>query len=270
MVIKLLFMLYCYLCHAIYDINYGYIGVYLSGMAYCQKKDYQKMKFIDPVSDFILTDIIYDKSTDLSGYIGYSDNYQTIHIVIRGSSSFLNFFNDFKILRIPYETWPECNCTVHDGFYKMTLLIKNDVINKIIYIQKNKTNYKIIINGHSLGSAIADLLSMELAKVNIESMVYGYGKPRTGDIKYATFYNIKIKEHYRHTHNRDIIPHLPTNDGFDYYHSCQEIFEDNYGNLKLCSQNNCEDKTCGEQYKLIQTNIYDHKYYLGHRVDCIE
>lgn len=269
MIIKLL-LLFCNLCNAIYNINYGYTGVFLSGAAYCNKNRYLNMKLIGPVSGFIITDIIYDSSTDLQGYIGYLDNLQTIHIVIRGSASFLNFFDDFKILRIPYETWPECNCTVHNGFYKMTRRIKNDVIEKINVIRKNKPNYTIIINGHSLGSAIADLLSMELAKENIESMVYGYGKPRIGDIKYAKFYNTKIKEHYRHTHNKDIVPHLPPNNKFDYYHSCQEIFEDMNGKLKICSSDDCEDKSCGEQYKLFETNIYDHKYYLGHKLECLE
>ena len=57
---------------------------------------------------------------------------------------------------------------------------------------------------------------------------------------------------------------------YNYSHSCTEIFEDEIGNLKVCSSTNCEDEMCSDKYKLGQTNVNDHEYYLGHRISCEE
>jgi len=40
--------------------------------------------------------------------------------------------------------------------------------------------------------------------------------------------------------------------------------------LNVCSEANCEDLKCADQYKLTETNSDDHSYYLGHRVSCEE
>ncbi len=56
--------------------------------------------------------------------------------------------------------------------------------------------------------------------------------------------------------------------GFGYYHSCVEIFETIDENLQTCSQQNCEDPKCSNQYSLVQTNTADHSRYLGHQLSC--
>ena len=99
-------------------------------------------------------------------------------------------------------------------------------------------------------------------------MVYDYGQPRVGDSKYAEFVNTKIKEHYRTTHNKDIVPHVPPIEGLGYHHSCREIFEDSSGKLTVCSSTNGEDPVCANQYSLTETNAGDHSYYLGHHMSC--
>ena len=63
---------------------------------------------------------------------------------------------------------------------------------------------------------------------------------------------------------------LPVLYGFGYQHSCREIFEDSTGKLTLCSDYNCEDPKCADQFNLVQTNGDDHTYYLGHKLSCEE
>ena len=87
---------------------------------------------------------------------------------------------------------------------------------------------------------------------------------------YAKFVNKKIAEYYRATHHKDIVPHVPPIEGFGYLHSCREVFEDINGNLNICSEADCEDSKCADQYKLTETNTDDHIYYLGHRLSCEE
>ena len=102
----------------------------------------------------------------------------------------------------------------------------------------------------------------------IQTKLYNYGQPRVGDLKYADFVNTVISEYYRATHNKDIVPHVPPIEGFGYQHSCREIFEDINGKLTTCSEVNCEDSKCADQYSLIQTNTDDHSVYLGHPLYC--
>ena len=98
--------------------------------------------------------------------------------------------------------------------------------------------------------------------------IYNYGQPRVGDTKYAGFVNTVIKDYWRFTHNKDMVPHVPPTTGFGYLHSCRAVFEDESGNTHLCSELVGEDPKCADQYSLSQTNTDDHSYYLDHRVDC--
>lgn len=251
-----------------YNETLAEIGVYLSGSAYCEKNFYSTMKILGPAHGFVVTGILYDIPTDLQGFTGYLDWTKTIHLVLRGTSSKLNWLDDLDVKQVEYNTWPDCKCNVHDGFYRAALGLRNQTITQVKMLMAKNPKYRVIFNGHSLASSVADLLSMELLSEGISSELYIYGKPRVGDKVYAQYYDSKNLEHYRHTHDKDMIPHLPTIEGFGYVHSCQEIFEDSRGNLRGCSKTDCEDKNCGLQYKLSETNIQDHLYYLSHRVDC--
>jgi len=258
-----LFFIIFKLCNSEYNYTLANIGVWLSGAAYCGIHKYNSMILEGPLTNFKVTNTIYDPITDIEGYIGYLE--ENIYIVIRGTKSNKNMLDDMEIKLVQYNTWLECNCKVHYGFYRSVLNIKKITIYYLKKLQKKNPSYKIIITGHSYGSACADLLSLELLKENITSIYYGYGKPRVGDYNYSVFLNSKIKEHYRHTHYKDIFPHtIPRILG--YYHSCQEIYEDYNGEFKKCSSSNCEDETCGNQYKLLETNINDHYKYFGYNI----
>jgi hypothetical protein len=250
-----------------YNIDVANTAVWLSGAAYCGKENYKTMKLSGPATNFIVDNILYDPKTDLQGYIGFLKSTKTIYVVFRGSSSKLNWMADFEATKRKYETYPECECDVHHGFYDATKNLKQQTINYVKEIIE-VTGYKnLIITGHSLGAAIAQLISMELFAVNVQNQIYNFGQPRIGDEKYAKFVNHIMEDFARFTHNKDMIPHTPPKD-MGYMHSCIEIFEDKYGILNDCSSSECEDSKCSDQYRLSQTNIDDHMVYLGHYLDC--
>ena len=253
-----------------YDVTQANIGVWLSGAAYCEKDIYTTMVLDGPATGFIVTNVLYDLKTDLQGFIGYMESTKSIHVVFRGSSSLLNWLDNLQIKQVPYTTWTECNCNVHNGFYKATLNLRNETIRFVNLLRIKFPRYNIIVNGHSLGAIISQMISMEMLKENIVSTIYNYGQPRGGDLSYANFVNTKITNYFRHTHNKDIVPHIPPMNKMEYYHSCQEIFENEYGDIKFCSSNECEDNTCCDQYLIKETNVDDHLYYLAHRVSCEE
>lgn len=68
--------------------------------------------------------------------------------------------------------------------------------------------------------------------------------------------------HFRVTHNRDPVPHLPMI-AMGYSHIRTEVFY-NWDNsaFKVCSTSDGEDKTCSDQF-LLPLVITDHLNYVG-------
>ena len=251
-----------------YDSTQLNTCVWLSGAAYCGKDKYSSMILNGPAAGFTYKDTIYDIKTDLQGYIGILPTTKSIYVVLRGSSSTINWLDDFEVKLVPYNTSSECNCTVHYGFYNSAIGVTNKIINTIKALRIQYPGYSVVVTGHSYGAAVGQLIGMELINKGINIKLYDYGQPRVGDAKYAEFVDTKIPEYYRMSHNKDVVPHVPPIEGFGYLHSCGEIFEDSTGKLTVCSQIFCEDPKCADQFNLIQTNGDDHLYYLGHRVSC--
>lgn len=255
-----------------FDRDKYIISALLSAQAYCNKENYTTMLLPEPIRDFKTVKVLYDKTTDIQGFIGILQD--TIYIVFRGSDSVLNWIDDIRILQMKY---PNCNdCYIHKGFYKTALSIKNETIDTIKMFSNEYKN--IIAAGHSLGAAITAIITLELNLMNIETEVYNFGQPRIGNENFAMFSTQIIKKYNRYTHNRDIVPHLPPNE-FGYYHSCGEIFEDENGTLINCSQtfnietmkssqSNCENIKCSQQFNLKETNSKDHMKYLNIEMDC--
>jgi hypothetical protein len=251
-----------------YNLDQAQISIYLSGAAYCNKSNYSKMKLIGPAQGFIYERLLYDIKTDLQGFVGYLPSYKTIYISLRGSSSKLNWMDDFEVRLVPYTSYSECNCKVHNGFYRSTLGIVNETLTTVSILKKRFPLYQIILTGHSYGASTVQLLGMELEKNGFPVTIYNFGQPRIGNPNYANYANIIIPNYWRFTHAKDIVPHLPPQLGFNYLHSCREVYEDEQGNLNVCSNVNCEDPNGSNQYPLYKTNADDHLYYLGHRVTC--
>lgn len=250
-----------------YNTDISNAVVWLSGAAYCGKDSYKSMKLSGPITGFIVDSVLYDPKTDLQGYIGILKSTRTIYVVFRGSSSKLNWMADFEVTKRNYDTYPECDCKVHHGFYDATKNLKDLVINSIKILKEQTGFSNVIVTGHSLGAAVAQLMGMELSAVNIKNQIYNFGQPRVGDKKYASFVNSVLEELARFTHYKDMVPHVPPME-MGYLHSCREIFEDDTGKINECSSSECEDSKCADQYKLYKTDIEDHMIYLGHYLDC--
>jgi hypothetical protein len=251
-----------------YEETQAHTTVYLSGAAYCGKDNYETMHLTGPATGFVYTDTLYDVKTDLQGYIGYIPAKKSIYVVVRGSSSILNWIDDLEVKLVDYVSWPICNCNVHYGFYRSAESVANKTVISVSKLKKKFPDYSVIMTGHSYGAATVQLLGMELERFGIDVEIYNYGQPRVGDANYAGIVNTVIDEYWRFTHDKDIVPHLPPMAGLGYLHSCREVFEDVNGNLIVCSEADCEDALCSGQYSVSQTNADDHSYYLGHYLDC--
>ena len=114
-----------------YDSTQLNTGVWLSGAAYCGKDKYSSMILKGPASGFIYKDTLYDVKTDLQGYIGILPTTKSIYVVLRGSSSVINWIDDFEVKLVPYTSFPECNCNVHYGFYNSALGVSTKAVSVV-------------------------------------------------------------------------------------------------------------------------------------------
>lgn len=245
-----------------YDEKVMNTSLWLSSAAYCGKDKYSTMELTEYAKGFKVNTIIYDKTTDLQGFVGVLPSTNTIYVSFRGSSSMKNWVDDAEVLKVDYKTYPECDSKVHDGFYKSCENVKEEVVTSVVQLYKQYKN-PVIVTGHSYGAAVSQLMAMELYKNGIRSIVYNFGQPEIGNANFAECVNYILgPDLHRVVHDRDTVPHLP---GVGYYHSCGEIFEDKNGILRTCI---CNDPTCSDQYNLFETNTADHSIYLGHTLDC--
>ena len=128
-----------------YNEDQAYTSVYLSGAAYCGKDRYDTMQLAGPASGFVYKETLYDVKTDIQGYIGYLTSKKTIYVVLRGSSSLLNWLDDIEIRLVDYTTWPSCACKVHNGFYRSVKGITNKTIDVVSLLKKKFPTYSVIM-----------------------------------------------------------------------------------------------------------------------------
>lgn len=251
-----------------YELRQMKIGAWLSGAAYCGKSNYKKMVLGGDATGFKVADVLYDVGTDLEGYTGVIEGEKMIYVVYRGSSSTLNWMADAEVNKVDYKSYPECGCKVHNGFYRSTQNIVNMTRMSVKMLKTKYPRYSLMVTGHSYGAAVSQMIGMELMRDGEKPIVYNYGQPRTGEKKYGDFVNTVLIEYKRVTHNKDIVPHVPPIEEMEYMHSCGEVYENVDGVLKECSEVNCEDPSCADQYSLKETNGDDHGYYMGHEMSC--
>ena len=138
-----------------FDLNIAKIGVVLSGAAYCDKDNYNTMKMIEPANNFQYYQTLYDKKTDLHGYVGVIQPENQILVVFRGSASTRNWMDDADVILTQYSTFTECNCNVHSGFYASSNNIYPVVHEYVKDMLDIFPDFNVIITGHSYGAAVA-------------------------------------------------------------------------------------------------------------------
>ena len=155
-------------------------------------------------------------------------------IVLRGTYTFSEFVADIDYSQINLEN---TDMKVHRGFYKIYKNVRNQIFK---HLKKYNVN-NVFITGHSLGAAIATLISIDMYKYKYNAYVYGFGSPRVGNMEFAQYIN-KYCNVYNIINQSDVVTNVPPSvsanfvnkkDPYFYNNSGQQIiFDDNWLSLK--------------------------------------
>uniref|UniRef100_A0A1X7TD99 Fungal lipase-type domain-containing protein n=1 Tax=Amphimedon queenslandica TaxID=400682 RepID=A0A1X7TD99_AMPQE len=129
---------------------------------------------------------IYDQGTDTHGFIASNDS--TVVVAFRGTKSFTNAVTDLSFIQ--KKIISTSREYAHGGFVNAL----NSVYQSIeTSIARDLGNKRLVITGHSLGGALASLLTFRLSVKyrNSQPVLYVYGCPPVGDENFSAFFEGK-------------------------------------------------------------------------------
>ncbi|GJP86348.1 hypothetical protein CLOP_g16380 [Closterium sp. NIES-67] len=116
---------------------------------------------------------------------------------------------------------------VHSGFLDAYDFVKPrlmTVLKDILASTGDK--FRIMVTGHSLGDALATVLTYDLAQSDLKQQygfslsMYNFGSPRVGNHAFASRYNELVGDSWRIANDEDIVPRLRI---IDYRHVATEV-----------------------------------------------
>lgn len=143
------------------------------------------------------------ESTDTQAFITHND--ELILIAVRGTAQYwADGRRDADASQVRFE---DTDSKVHKGFYESAQTAYEFVVN---YLEKFYAGQKLMICGHSLGGAVALLLSEMLRRrpgFDYALQLYTYGAPRAGDANFVA--SAKDLVHHRVVNHNDPVPSVP-------------------------------------------------------------
>lgn len=136
---------------------------------------------------------------DFHGFVAAQQNVAVV--AFRGTQTVGNVLTDVETPLVKHESYPG---HVHCGFSEATDEVFPIVRALLGIVAKG---LPVWITGHSLGGAMATLVSVRLVAEGFRvPAVYTYGSPRPGDRHFRDGYQLP---NYRFVNDNDLVPHLP-------------------------------------------------------------
>lgn len=166
------------------------------------------------------------------GFFAWNATRSELVLAIRGTQTWREWWDDFDDALVPFPYMTGAG-NVANGFLKLyeTLAVTvpdSDAPARLLKDEVNvlgNTNYTVIANGHSLGSALVTLYAAHIASQGqISPTVYTLASPRVGDKGFVDAYNKIVKTNYRIYNWPDLVPRFPK-DPFDYYYHVKGGYE---------------------------------------------
>lgn len=250
------------LCYAVYDPIISKYMVELAQASYCVSSPTQWNCITCNPSIKLEYVVETNGVRALQGFDSYTNS---LFIAFRGSSNMQNWIDNIQISKVsPYN---DTSISVEKGFYKAYSYVRDKLLSYLPDLVGKYNTNSIIITGHSLGGALATLMTYNILTVYPGySILYliNFGSPRVGNPAFVQHLNDFSFTYYRITHHYDMVPHVPE-EFVGYLHISNEIWynEDNT-NFIVCNDYNDEDNMCSNSCSPTHcTSTSDHLYYLN-------
>ncbi|MBZ5592500.1 MAG: lipase family protein [Acidobacteriia bacterium] len=166
-----------------------------------------------------------DLATDINPHVGDVVSFGFLAIstanelvaAIRGTDTILEWLHDASFLMVPCPI-SKAHGFTEDGFTSVYRSLRIGRANGTLPVKDSIKSYldtgaaaSVTVCGHSLGGALATLLTLDVAlNTSCRTPVgYTYASPRTGDHIFASTYNAAVSFSYRIVNRQDLVPQLP-------------------------------------------------------------
>ena len=173
--------------------------------------NYQLVLYLTAVDHFIV-----ESERRSFGFIAQSTQDTSVFVAaIRGTEKLIEWLIDAEFVPTPFTAAPNGG-NVDDGFYSIYktlngVLPTGDVTDVRTFIKEQATNGTLVVTGHSLGGAVANMLALDVA-INApvaHLVLYTLAAPRTGDQDFVNCFGANVPASYRVFNEADIVPKLP-------------------------------------------------------------
>eukprot|EP01083_Nonionella_stella_P008910 25803_1 len=269
-------------CHnrncSVYNESDAFIPLYFSYASYCDASNINNWDCVwcHKASDDFKVENVFTIDY-LQGFIGYDLNENRIVITFRGTHNYEDWVKDLEYKQIPYPNVE--NGYVHEGFYNAYSEIQSAGL--ILSLQSLLSNHSntnnILITGHSMGGALAELCALDLIhnkaiSSDISIDLYTFGCPRWANKALAHYFNHldNIETNWRIVNANDPVAIVPGQSlgTYGFHHTATQVLYSSVNNdlqFMVCDGSG-EDRNCG--YSLWSEQSNRHVWYLGVYEDC--
>jgi len=257
-----------------YDQDNALIALYYAYGAYCNETELRawNCKWCEEVSNFEIANngagVV--NGNELQAFIGYDPDYERIVLSFRGTDNIQDWIDDLDVLLVDYEY---ATGTIHDGFYSSWKELLSDGLEaQIQSMFEAYPGSDMLVTGHSLGSALAYIASLDF-KANTAAWgsyskgaihLITFGSPRWCDQDLASYFDGVIDSNYRIVNEDDIVPTVPY-ESFGFYHTAVEV---RYTSTSPLTYTQCDGTGEDSNCDYIGYSVDDHLSYFGLYESC--